>query len=67
MSEAGKFLIYCLERYRERYHLSPDQVQQLFERTGADDYVLENFGALHTVGEEYLLADLREFIRSRGF
>ena len=63
MSEAGKFLVYCLERYRYRFGLTSQQVQALFEKTRVDQYILENFGALHTVGEEYLLADLAAMVK----
>ncbi|MBQ6438480.1 DUF3791 domain-containing protein [bacterium] len=66
MSEAGKFLIYCLERYRYRYGLSAAAVQTLFEKTGTDQYVLGNFEALHTVGEQYLLDDLHSFITNQA-
>jgi len=62
MSEAGKFLIYCIEMYRRAKRLSGRAAYELFHATGADDYVRKCYGALHTTGEQYILADIEEFI-----
>ena len=39
MSEAGKFLIYCIELYRRAKHIDGRTAYELFHSTGADDYV----------------------------
>ena len=62
MSRESEFLIYCMERYRYYKNLSGKQVRELFDEKGVFDYIVSNFGALHTVGEEYLINDIDEFI-----
>lgn len=65
MSEPGKFLIYCIEMYRRAKHISGRSAYELFHSTGADDYVRLGYGALHTTGEQYILADIEGYINSR--
>ena len=62
MSEAGKFLIYCIELYRRAKHIDGRTAYELFHSTGADEYVCRSYGALHTTGEQYILADVEGFI-----
>ena len=62
MSRESEFLIYCMERYRYYKNLSGKQVRELFDEKGVFDYIVSNFGALHTVGEEYLINDIDEYI-----
>ena len=61
MSEAGKFMIYG---HRVK-HLSERAAYELFCYTGVDEYVRRCYGALHTTGEQYILADIEGFMRSR--
>ena len=62
MSEAGKFLIYCIEMYRRAKHIDGRAAYELFCSTGADDYIRRSYGALHTTGERYILADIEGFM-----
>ena len=62
MSRESEFLIYCIERYRYNKKLSGKEVAELFKNSGASEYILNYFGALHTVGEEYLINDIDEYI-----
>ena len=66
MSRESEFLIYCMERYRYYKNLSGKQVRELFDEKGVFDYIVSNFGALHTVGEEYLINDIDEYITDCG-
>ena len=67
MSRESEFLIYCMERYRYYKNLSGKEVAELFKKSGVSKYILECFGALHTVGEEYLMNDIDEYIaKSKG-
>ena len=65
MSEEGKFLIYCMERYRYAKNLSGAEVADLFEKYQINDYILKFFPSLHTMGEEYILEDIDEYIAER--
>ncbi len=67
MSRESEFLIYCMERYRYYKNLSGKEVAALFKKSGVNKYIVECFGALHTVGEEYLMNDIDEYIaKSKG-
>ena len=65
MSASGAFLIYCIELYRHAKNLTGRAAFDLFHATGADEYVRQSFGALHTVGEQYVLNDIDGFVQSR--
>lgn len=64
MSASGSFLIYCIELYRRAKNISGRAAFDLFRQTGADDYVRQSFGALHTVGDQYVLDDIDGFVKS---
>ena len=63
MSGAGKLLIYCIETCRRTKHISERAACEPFRYTSADDYVRRCYGALHTTGEQYILADIEGFMR----
>jgi len=48
--------------YKNKFNLSGSKTQELFSKTGADIYILNNFEALHTTGLEYTLDDIHGFI-----
>ena len=66
MSEAGKFLIYCIEMYRRAKHISGRAAYEQFRAAGADDYVQRCYGALHTTGESYILEDISQYIANHA-
>ena len=39
MSDAGRFLIYCIEMYRRAKQISGRAAYELFRSVGADEYV----------------------------
>ena len=65
MSEPGKFLIYSIEMYRRMKNISGRAAYELFQSTGADEYVRNCYGALHTTGEQYMLEDIDEYIQDQ--
>lgn len=62
MSKEIKFLIYCLERYRYLKKLSGKEVTILFAQYGIFDYIMEYFESLHTMGDNYIVNDIDEYI-----
>ncbi len=67
MSRESEFLIYCMKRYRYYKKLSGKEVAEIFEKSGVNEYIIKCYGALHTVGEEYLMNDIEEYIAKNGF
>ncbi len=64
MSDAGRFLIYCIEMYRRAKKIPGRTAYELFRSVGADEYVHRCYGALHTTGEQYILSDIDGYIGS---
>lgn len=65
MSREGKFLVYCVEKYRVAKNLTGVQVSELFTKYHVWDYVYDCFGALHTTGDYYIINDIDQFIEAR--
>ena len=62
MSKEGKFLVYCMERYRYFKKLSGVEVAELFEKHHIYQYIIKYFEVLHTMGELYIVEDIDEYI-----
>lgn len=65
MSKEGKFLIYCVESYKNAKGLNGRQVSELFTRFDIWEYLYDCFEALHTTGEQYIIADIDAYIKER--
>lgn len=64
MSKEGKFLIFCLECYRQAKKLSGQEVIKLFNEHNLFEYITTYFESLHTTGVRYILNDLDDRIHS---
>ena len=65
MSEAGNFLVYCIETYKTSKNLTGKQVIELFTRYMVSEYIYSCFEALHTTGDSYIVNDIDLFIEAR--
>lgn len=65
MSREGNFLIYCTEQYKFQKKLTGKQVCKLFNQYHVWEYIYSCFEALHTTGENYIVADIDAFIQQR--
>lgn len=65
VSQAGKFLSYCTERYKSAKGLTGQQVSELFTRYRVWEYIYSCFEALHTTGENYIIEDIDLYIEAR--
>ena len=64
MSKESKFLIYCMERYRYFKDLSGAEVAKIFDAYGIYGYITKYFEALHTMGDQCIVQDIDDYIRS---
>ncbi len=62
MSKEGKFLVYCIERYRYAKNLSGAEASELFDKYNVYDYIIEFFESLHTIGENLIIQDIDNYI-----
>lgn len=65
MSSAGKFLVYCIELYKNEKSLNGKQVMELFTKYNVSQYIYDCFEALHTTGDNYIINDIDLFIEAR--
>ena len=61
-----KFQVFCIEIFKCHHSLSGQTVVKLFEKYGVLDYLSENFDVLHTVGENYIVNDIDEYLKVRN-
>lgn len=64
MSEAGIFLVHCIETYKSAKQLTGKQVSELFNTYNVWDYIYSCFEALHTTGDNYIIEDIDLYIKS---
>lgn len=62
MDERMAFAVYCIELYRARHGGNGNEIMDLFIGTGALDYVMRFYDALHVMDSEYILDDLESYV-----
>ena len=61
-----QFIIFLLCSLAENWNKSPMQVYQVLSVTGIlDEYIIPCYDVLHTLGKEYLVEDITEFVSER--
>jgi len=63
-SKIIKFIIFCLEHYRNFRQMTAMQALLLFRQTGVFQYLVEGYDVLHTQGKDYIIADIEDFINN---
>ena len=59
------FIFYNLS---DSWNTSPSEIYKVLNSTGIlDGYIIEGYDVLHTLGKEYLVEDITEFVKDRGF
>lgn len=69
MLESGQlqFSIFMLYSLADSWGKTPAAVYQILNKTGIlDNYVIKCYDTLHTLGKEYLIEDITEFVREKG-
>ena len=62
MDKEGKFLIYCIERYRQIKGLTGPEAIALFNQYGIMEFVRQFFELLHINGDEYIVKEIDDYI-----
>lgn len=57
-----QFIVFCLESYKVDQGISGAEALQDFERYGVITYLTDGFEVLHTQGQEYIVADIKDYI-----
>jgi len=59
-----EFVIYCIETYKGIKNLDGNAVYQKFNKTGAIDYIDNNYNALHTFSDEHIIWNIDEYLKN---
>ena len=61
------FIVFCLEVFKLKYNLSGKEAYDLFDKYKVFEYLEEGYDMLHTQGEEWLINDIKEFLKIRDY
>ena len=61
------FSIFVLYSLAEKWKKTPAAVYKVLNSTGIlDNYIIAGYDMLHTLGKEYLVEDITEFVKEKG-
>ena len=61
------FVIFILHALGQHWNMTTPEVYEILNTTGLlDDYIIKCYDVLHTLGKEYLVEDITEFVREKG-
>lgn len=61
------FVVSILYALGEHWKMTTPEVYEILSTTGIlDDYIIKCYDVLHTLGKEYLVEDITEFVREKG-
>jgi L-rhamnose mutarotase len=62
MRDNADFIAYCLEEYKSAHNMTGKEVIAMFTKYNLIDYVVSNYGALHTMGGLAIVEDVQSLI-----
>ena len=61
------FSIFMLYSLADKWKMYPAKVYKILNSTGIlDNYIIKCYDVLHTLGKEYLVEDITEYVREKG-
>lgn len=61
------FVVFILHALGQHWNMTTLEVYDILNSTGIlDDYIIKCYDVLHTLGREYLVEDITEFVREKG-
>ena len=61
------FVVFILHAIGQHWNMTTLEVYDILNSTGIlDDYIIKCYDVLHTLGKEYLVEDITEFVREKG-
>ncbi len=62
-----EFTIFIIHSLAESWETSPAEVYKILNSTGIlDKYIIACYDVLHTLGKEYLVEDITEYVKEKG-
>lgn len=61
------FVVFVLHALGQHWNMTTPEVYDILNSTRIlDDYIIKCYDVLHTLGKEYLVEDITEFVREKG-
>lgn len=61
------FAVFVLHALGQHWNMTTSEVYDILNSTGIlDDYIIKCYDVLHTLGKEYLVEDITDFVREKG-
>ena len=61
------FVVFILHALGQHWNMTTPEVYDILNSTEIlDDYIIKCYDVLHTLGKEYLVEDITEFVREKG-
>lgn len=61
------FVVFVLHALGQHWNMTTPEVYEILNTTGIlDDYIIKCYDVLHTLGKEYLVEYITEFVREKG-
>lgn len=65
--ESFSFVVYMIHACANKWFKMPSEVYALLQKTGCiDHYLVPYYDVLHTLGTDYLVEDIKEYLGVRG-
>ena len=62
------YIMYMIHELAHAWNNTPGNVYFRLKNSGCiDDYLVPNYEVLHTLGTEYMINDVTEYLENRGF
>lgn len=61
------FILFCLEFYKIKEKITGKEAYEIFDKYGVFKYLQEGYDMLHTQGDKWLMNDIDEFLKVRGY
>lgn len=61
------FIVFCLEIYKANMNITGEEAFEIFKEYEVLEYLKSGYEMLHTQGEEWLINDIVEFLKNRGY
>lgn len=62
-----EFALFCIDFVSRELALSPDVVYKRLKESGLlQNYIIDNYEILHTLGKDYLVEDIIGLMREKG-
>lgn len=63
--EVLNFVVFMIESYKIKYNITGKETYDLFNKYDVFSYLIEGYDLLHTLGRDYLVNDVNEYIMNR--